>query len=727
MYASVLIEIGAKSVDKLFTYIIPQNLIDKIKIGIRVKVPFAKMTLEGFVLEIKDTCKDEHELKEIISLVDNDTILNEELLYLGKKIKETTLCSLISAYQAMLPKALKAKNKVNMNIQKDRYIMLNKDISIIKEYIAKTRYPKQKELLKKVLKEDKILISSLNQTINTLIKKELIKIVYEEKFRYNFKTKNTYKKVLLNKEQEIASNEIKKNLNKEITYLLYGVTGSGKTEVYIDIIKKVIKENKSAIILVPEISLTPQIIGRFTNIFGKNIAVLHSGLSDAEKYDEYRKIKEGKVNIVIGARSAIFAPLNNLGIIIIDEEHSQSYKQECNPRYNAKDIAILRSKYHHCPLVLGSATPTIESYARSLKGNYHLLKLTKRANNKKLPKVTIVDMKKEIKKNDNFLSETLIQKIKEKLDKNEQIILLLNRRGYSSMITCPNCGYTLKCPNCDITLTYHKTSDTLRCHYCGYGSKKIDICPNCHSNDMKDYGVGTQKLEEELIKLFKSSRIVRMDLDTTSKKGTHQQIIEDFANYKYDILVGTQMIAKGLDFRKVTLVGVVNADTSLNLPDFRSSEYTFDLLSQVSGRAGRDELEGEVIIQTYNENHYAITLSQNHNYETFFNTEMHIRKKLKYPPYYYLALVKITSKDYDLAKEASNKIGKYLNSNTNDQLIVLGPSLSNPFKVNNIYHFQLIIKYKDNQKIFPLLENIDNIYKNNNKVNIELDINPIKM
>lgn len=727
MYASVLIEIGAKSVDKLFTYIIPQNLIDKIKIGIRVKVPFAKMTLEGFVLEIKDTCKDEHELKEIISLVDNDTILNEELLYLGEKIKETTLCSLISAYQAMLPKALKAKNKVNMNIQKDRYIMLNKDISIIKEYIAKTRYPKQKELLKKVLKEDKILISSLNQTINTLIKKELIKIVYEEKFRYNFKTKNTYKKVLLNKEQEIASNEIKKNLNKEITYLLYGVTGSGKTEVYIDIIKKVIKENKSAIILVPEISLTPQIIGRFTNIFGKNIAVLHSGLSDAEKYDEYRKIKEGKVNIVIGARSAIFAPLNNLGIIIIDEEHSQSYKQECNPRYNAKDIAILRSKYHHCPLVLGSATPTIESYARSLKGNYHLLKLTKRANNKKLPKVTIVDMKKEIKKNDNFLSETLIQKIKEKLDKNEQIILLLNRRGYSSMITCPNCGYTLKCPNCDITLTYHKTSDTLRCHYCGYGSKKIDICPNCHSNDMKDYGVGTQKLEEELIKLFKSSRIVRMDLDTTSKKGTHQQIIEDFANYKYDILVGTQMIAKGLDFRKVTLVGVVNADTSLNLPDFRSSEYTFDLLSQVSGRAGRDELEGEVIIQTYNENHYAITLSQNHNYETFFNTEMHIRKKLKYPPYYYLALVKITSKDYDLAKEASNKIGKYLNSNTNDQLIVLGPSLSNPFKVNNIYHFQLIIKYKDNQKIFPLLENIDNIYKNNNKVNIELDINPIKM
>ncbi len=727
MYASVLIEIGAKSVDKLFTYIIPSNLINDVKIGIRVKVPFGSMTLEGFVLEIKSVCEENYELKEIISLVDTDAILNPELLYLGKKIKEMTLCSLISAYQAMLPKALKAKNKVNINIKKDRYIILNKEKDIIIEYINQTKYKKQKEILERLLKEERILITNLDSTINTLLKKELIQTIYEEKYRYKYRSDSTYKKVVLNEEQKWASNEIKNNLDKCLTYLLYGVTGSGKTEVYIDVIKEVLERGKSAIILVPEISLTPQIIGRFTNIFGDKIAVLHSGLTDYEKYDEYRKIREGQVSIVIGARSAIFAPLPNLGIIIIDEEHSQSYKQDCTPRYNAKDVATLRSEYHQIPLILGSATPTIESYARSLKGNYHLLKLSKRANHKALPKVTIVDMKKEIKKNNSFLSNPLIAKMKEKLDKKEQIILLLNRRGYSSMLTCRNCGYTVKCPNCDITLTYHKTSDTLRCHYCGYGSKNISTCPNCHESDMQDYGVGTQKLEEELKKIFEDARVIRMDLDTTSKKGMHQQIIEDFANDKYDILVGTQMIAKGLDFPRVTLVGVVNADTSLNLPDFRSSEYTFDLLSQVSGRAGRDELEGEVVIQTYNENHYAITLSKEHNYEAFFNMEMNIRKKLKYPPYYYLALVKIVSKDYSSAQESANKIGKYLNTNKDSQLIILGPSLSNPFKVNNIYHFQIIIKYKDSKILFPMLKNIDNIYKTNNKINIELDVNPIKM
>lgn len=727
MYASVLVEIGAKSVDKLFTYIIPNDLINDVKIGIRAKVPFGTMTLEGFVLEIKDECEEKYELKEIISLVDTDAILNPELLYLGKKIKEMTLCSLISAYQAMLPKALKAKNNVNMNIKKDRYIILNKEKKLIIEYINQTKYKKQKEILERLLNEEKILITNLDSTINTLLKKELIQTIYEEKYHYRYRSNSTYKKVVLNEEQKWASNEIKNNLDKCLTYLLYGVTGSGKTEVYIDVIKEVLERGKSAIILVPEISLTPQIIGRFTNIFGDKIAVLHSGLTEYEKYDEYRKIRKGEISIVIGARSAIFAPLPNLGIIIIDEEHSQSYKQDCNPRYNAKDVATLRSEYHQIPLILGSATPTIESYARSLKGNYHLLRLSKRANQKTLPKVTIVDMKKEIKKNNSFLSNPLIAKIKEKLDKKEQIILLLNRRGYSSMVTCHNCGYTVKCPNCDITLTYHKTSDTLRCHYCGYGSKNIRTCPNCHENDMQDYGVGTQKLEEELKKIFEDARVVRMDLDTTSKKGMHQQIIEDFANDKYDILVGTQMIAKGLDFPRVTLVGVVNADTSLNLPDFRSSEYTFDLLSQVSGRAGRDELEGEVVIQTYNENHYAITLSKEHNYDAFFNMEMNIRKKLKYPPYYYLALVKIASKDYNSAQESANKIGKYLNSNKDSQLIILGPSLSNPFKVNNIYHFQIIIKYKDSKILFPILKKIDDIYKTNNKVNIELDVNPIKM
>lgn len=729
MYASVLVEIGVKNVDKLFTYIIPVTMQNKIKIGMRVKVNFGKMLLEGFVLEIKNTIENKHgyELKEIQALVDDEPILNEELLYLGKKIKETTLCSLISAYQIMLPKALKAKNKVNVTLPQERYIVLNKDIEEINDYLNNCKYPKQIKLLKELITSKKILVTKLNSTINTLIKKEIIKFTYQEKYRYKYELKSKYHNVSLNEKQQAVSNQVILNLEKSITYLLYGVTGSGKTEVYMNIIEKVIEKGQSALLLVPEISLTPQIIGRFVSKFGSNIAVFHSGLSDSEKYDEYRKIKQGQVNIVIGARSAIFAPLTNLGIIIIDEEHSSSYKQENNPRYHAKDIALLRSKYHNCPVILGSATPTIESYARALKGNYQLLKLDKRANDKKLPQVTIVDMKKEIRKNNSFLSTILIDKIKEKLTKKEQVILLLNRRGYSSLMTCQNCGFVFKCPNCDISLTYHKTSDNLRCHYCGYSSKKTTICPNCHSDGIKDYGLGTQKLEEELKKIFPLVRVVRMDFDTTSKKGAHQKIIDDFANYEYDILVGTQMIAKGLDFPKVTLVGVVNADISLNFPDFRSSEITFSLLSQVSGRAGRDKLEGEVVIQTFNNDHYAIALSKEHNYDAFFAKEMYIRKKLKYPPYYYLTLIKILSKDYQVAFEEASKIAKFLNQHQNDNLIVLGPSAANLFKINNIYHFQIIIKYKDSNQILTLLTNIDNIYKLNNKVNIEIDINPIKL
>ena len=723
MYAQVIIEISAKAVDKMFTYKIPKSLQEKVKIGARVKVPFAHQILEGFVLKIVKETDANYEIKEIQELIDEQPILNAEMLKLGYKISEKTLCTLISAYQAMLPKALKAKAGTNIKIKEAKYIVLSQTEKEIKEYINTCRYNGQITILKELLKEKEKRINKIDSSIKTLIKKNLISIELREEYRLKYQTKSKDKKIKLNTEQQYIVNRVLNHQNQSKTYLLYGVTGSGKTEVYMNMIEGVIKEGKSAIVLVPEISLTPQIVERFISRFGEDVAILHSGLNDGEKYDEYRKIINHQVHIVVGARSAIFAPIQSLGIIIIDEEHSATYKQENHPRYHARDIAIMRSKYHNCPVVLGSATPSLESMARAGNKIYELLTLTKRAGCGTLPKVHIVDMKEEIKKSNFIFSELLDKKIKEKLSKKEQIILLLNRRGYSSIESCNNCGEVMKCPNCDISLTYHKTSDMLRCHYCGYATKKYIECPKCHSNDLKDYGLGTQKLEEELAKKY-HARIVRMDMDTTARKGTHQKIIEDFEREKYDILVGTQMIAKGLDFPKVTLVGVINADASLNIPDFRSSERTFQLLCQVSGRAGRAELKGEVVIQTYNPNHYSILYSKYHDYINFYKEEMKIRKRLNYSPYYYIILVKISTKDYEKSFEEANIIGEYLRKNLNPTTYVLGPAMASVFRIDNVYYQQCIIKYKHDTKLKETLLKLDEHYKMNNKVKVEIDIDP---
>ena len=474
--------------------------------------------------------------------------------------------------------------------------------------------------------------------------------------------------------------------------------------------------------LVPEISLTPQIVNRFTEVFGDKIAVLHSRLSDGEKYDEWRRINKKEAKIVIGARSAIFAPLDNLGIIIIDEEHSDSYKQDNSPRYNAKDIALIRSKKLNFPVVMGSATPSLEIYARAKKNVFKLLELPKRINGNSMPKVEIVDMNDEIKSGNIYFSKLLQEKIEDRLSKKEQIILLLNRRGYASYITCINCGYVEKCPKCDITLTYHKTSNTLRCHYCGYGDKIKDICPKCHSSSFRNLGTGTEKIEEQLQKKY-NVKVLRMDIDTTSRKNSHSKMIKSFKNHEYDILLGTQIVAKGLDFPDVTLVGVINADTSLNIPDFRSSENTFSLLSQVAGRSGRVNKAGEVVIQTFNKDHYAINYSKNHDYIGFYNMEMNIRKKLKYPPYFYLCYIRISGKDYKLLSKEANKIRKSLERNLNET-IILGPSPATVFKVNNIYRYGIILKYKKDEKLYKVLNLLVNHYKGNNKVNIDIDFNP---
>ena len=724
MYADVIIEYGNKAVDTLFTYIIPDNLRGKIKIGHRVLVPFNNREIEGFVLNISNEFNSKYELKEISSLCDLEPVLNEEMIILGEKIQKEILCSRISIYQAMLPKALKAKHNMNIGIKMNRYITLNISRDEALRYIEGCRFAKQREIISKLLDNDKILLSNVNSSINTLIRNGVIKYIYEEVNRYVSKSSGKYRIVKLNSLQEEVVNSVK--LEEYNKYLLWGVTGSGKTEVYMELIDKVLKQGKNAIMLVPEISLTPQIVDRFVTRFGTDIAILHSGLSDYEKYDEYRKIINEKVRIVVGARSAVFAPLKNIGIIIMDEEHSSTYKQDNSPRYHARDVAMMRGEYHNAPVLLGSATPSLESFARAGRGVYKLLTLTKRAGGGELPDVQIVDMKSEIKKGNFILSELLVKKIKEKLTNNEQIILLLNRRGYSSMLTCRDCGNVLKCPNCDISLTYHKSSNTNRCHYCNYSIKNVDKCNVCGSSNIKEYGLGTEKLEEEIVRMF-SARVVRMDMDTTSKKGMHEKIIADFGDHKYDILLGTQMIAKGLDFPLVTLVGVINADSSLNVPDFRSAENTYQLLSQVAGRAGRGNLVGEVIIQSYNPEHYSITYAKKHDYLSFYKEEMSIRKLLNYPPYYYITLVNISSRNYEDGFKEANKIGEYLKRNLDKNTIVLGPSMANVFRINNVYHYQCIIKYKKDLLLNQVLTKLDEIYKSNTKVQILLDVNPVRM
>jgi len=515
--------------------------------------------------------------------------------------------------------------------------------------------------------------------------------------------------------------------NERDVYLLHGVTGSGKTEVYMEIIEHYMNMGKTCIVLVPEISLTPQMVSRFTERFGLKIAAIHSALSDGEKYDEWRRICRGEASIVIGARSAIFAPLTNIGVIIVDEEHSDSYKQsDPSPRYNAKDVAISRGIYHDCPVIFGSATPSLEVMARAKKGVYKLLSLPHRVNGRKLPKVSIVDMNLEMRHSKGHFSNILINGIRECLERKEQVILLLNRRGYSNFVSCKNCGYTFKCPNCDITLTFHKSSNTLRCHYCGYGEGLKNLCPSCSEKALSSLGVGTEKIEEELNNLFLDARILRMDYDTTSGKGKHEEMTEAFKRGDYDILLGTQMVAKGLDFSNVTLVGVINADTSLNIPDFRSSENTFSLLSQVAGRSGRSEKEGQVIIQTFNPDHYAISLTKNHDYLSFYEKEMLIRKQLKYPPYYYLCSIKISGKDENYIYKEADKIKKSLIRNL-DNMIILGPSTANIYRLNNIYRYNILIKYKVSKELYVIVSKIIEHYKANSKVRIDVDFNPSQM
>ncbi len=723
MIVDVLIEIKARQLVQTFTYLLPPELEEIVYVGSRVLVPFNNRNLEGFVLKKYQLQEQpQYALKSIAEVIDDHPVLNEELLELGNYISKKTLCNLISAYQTMLPTALKAKSGTIISKKYETYIVIDKNCEVKTE--------KQKQIVNLVLEKGKVAKKECSNissyALNTLLKQNIVKEVKEEVYRLNDKNKSEITRVKLNEEQQTVVNAVLDSKNSFTPFLLHGITGSGKTEVYMHIIEEILKEKKEAIVLVPEISLTPQIVSLFQNRFGNKIAILHSRLSNGEKYDEWRKIERKEVFIVIGARSAIFAPFTNLGIIVIDEEHTETYKQENTPKYSAIDVALWRAKYHQCPVILGSATPSLESYTRAKSGIYKLLTLKNRIS-KHLPQVYLVDMKNEIKKGNRIFSEFLTQKITEALEKKEQIILLLNRRGFSTIMSCKTCGYVEKCPNCDIPLVYHKSLNRLKCHYCNYTKHIMESCPECNGKEISTFGLGTERLEEETKSKFPNARIIRMDVDTTSKKGAHERITEAFRNFEYDILIGTQMIAKGLDFPKVTVVGVMNGDASLNVPDFRSAERTFALLSQVAGRAGRKDLDGTVIIEGFNLDHYSILKAKNHDYEGFYEEEMKLRRKLSYPPYFNLGLIEIYGSDYSICVEEAKKMAIYIKENIGNKTIILGPSNAIMPKINNIYYIQIILKFKKTTDVLGTLKFIQEKYRMNKKVQVEIELNPIRL
>lgn len=775
MICSVLVDIKHKQVDRLFDYSVPKHLESIIEIGQRVSIPFGPRFIMGYILEIKqETTIDS--LKEIVDVLDLIPPLTKELIELGKEISVKNTIPLVSIYQAMLPAALKSKYKKKIKIVKHE--MLSNEVhthfkndycdydEFVKQYKKETKtwlqegilsleYEIKQQAKKQMVKylkliEDNVVVrgqkqqmvinylqtvdsclrqqvieetQSSSQTIKSLVDKGIILEYEQEQYReieslYEAEDKN----ITLNQEQMSVFNELKTHKEEAQVFLLHGVTGSGKTEIYLNIIEEVINDSKEAIMLVPEISLTPMMVSRFKGRFSDKVALLHSGLSIGEKYDEWRKIIRKEVSVVVGARSAIFAPFQNIGVIIIDEEHTDSYKQDTNPRYHAKEVALSRMKTHQIPLILGSATPSIESFYKAKNNEYKLLTLQHRANNMVMPHVYIEDMRQEFEKgNMSIFSERLEHLINDRLHKKEQVMLLLNRRGHSTFVMCRSCGEVIMCPNCDISLTYHEHTNELECHYCGYKEHNHKTCPYCESKHIRYMGIGTEKVEELVKKTFKDARVIRMDKDTTQNKNAHEKLLYEFEHHG-DILIGTQMISKGLDFKKVSLVGVLAADMSLNLPDYQAIEHTFQLLTQVSGRAGRHDILGEVVIQTYNPDHYAIKYAKNHDYYSFYDTEISYREIAGYKPIKELCQIVLYHKSVNECLKQGTKLVFDLRKRLNQTTQVLGPVLPKIARINNIYRAQIIIKHDGDSSLQKTLQELYDLYSE--QIEMSIDHNP---
>ena len=749
MVAEVIINRGAKKLNRTFDYNIPKELEELILVGSKVLVPFGnggKLT-EAFVVGIKETSA--FEVKDIAKLEEN---LTDKQIALAKWMAKRYFCNVSDCIKLMLTPGTRNKNKEKRIQDKTiNCVYLKKDIEEIEFEIEteKIKSEKQKRILNFIKDNEGATVPEIEMftdcsrgIVNTLVKNGYLEIV-EKKVERNpllgRDCEKTYK-LNLTEEQENAYKSVEEAIDKKEykQFLLYGVTGSGKTEVYLQLIEKVLNIGKNAIVLVPEISLTPQMLDRFISRFGKDeIAILHSKLSIGERHDEWERIREKKARIVIGARSAIFAPIENIGIIIIDEEHDSSYKSETNPRYNAKEIAKVLAKENQAPLVLGSATPDMTTFYHATDedefGNtkIKLLTLTKRANQSSLPKVEIIDLKQELANgNRSMLSMELYSSIEENLKQKRQTILFLNRRGYSTFIMCRNCGYTVKCPNCNISMTYHSYERKLKCHYCGHEENIVTVCPECHSDKIRYFGTGTQKLEQEIHKQFPEASTIRMDIDTVTKKNSHEVILNTFKNENIDILIGTQMVVKGHHFPNVTLVGVIAADSSLNIDDYRANERTFQILTQVAGRAGREKLPGKVVIQTYNPDNFSIICAQKQDYDLFYETEIALRRQLKYPPFCDIILIGLNSYQELEIKNVSSKIYQYLEKRLNkEEFKVLRPMPCPIDKIQNRYRWRIIIKGKMTEEANEILNAcLKEIYQENIKdTRIAIDINPNNM
>ena len=837
-YAKVIVKNNTRYTDNLFTYKIPEFLVDGMQIGHRVLVPFGKgnKPIEAYVFSITDEKEVNINYKEIFDILDEYPIFKEEDINLIKWMRNRYLCTFMDCILLLHPKGYKVdsfkeislsrelenldiesfytkidslnknrkfvinkiiqnKNKIkveklikekaleeninpkdlklssNMNnlllkMKEDKlidinwnyksqknekkicYVSLNINPDDINDYILDNKIrlgQKQKEIIEFLRYNEEIEINDLikllnvgKESITSLQNKNLINFQIKDYYRKPDELYDTNKKeIVLNHEQKKAVEKITSEMFEENKkpYMIHGVTGSGKTEVYMEIIDYALKQGLDSIFLVPEISLTPQTISRLKNRFGDIVGVFHSKLSEGEKHDVFKAIKQGKIRILIGARSALFAPFNSLGVIIIDEFHEGAYKSEMNPKFSAIEVGKYMALKRNITLVLGSATPSVEEYYRAKENEYELITIKERANKKPLPKIELTDMKNELNLgNKSIFSYKLQSEIEEALNKNNQVILFLNRRGYGNFVSCRKCGYVFSCKNCDISLTYHKYKNIGTCHYCGYEENIPKTCPECGSDYVKPFGIGTEKVEEEVKKLFKNAKVLRMDKDTTSKKGELDKILNKFKNKEANVLIGTQMLSKGLDFEDVTLVGILSADMMLNFPDFRSFETTFQLITQVSGRAGRSHKEGKVVLQTYDTDHYVIRRSLNYDFEGFYEDEIKVRKIFNYAPFNNMISVVVSGKNKSLVEKNINKMYNSLiyllkERGVEDFDFILGPNACAISKINQNYRYQLL--FKDDNIEINLLKGIIKYICITKKevvfdkdVNISIDVNP---
>ena len=727
MIANVIVDVNIKQLNRPFDYLVPTELESLVEPGSRVLVPFGARNIIGFIINL--TTGDEIGLKPVHQVLDVIPSLPQDLLSLGEVVARETSANLVAVYKLMIPAALRSTTRAYIN-KDDSIIYLDTlspiELQRVKDQSKAGELQIYFELKQAASKKTKTVVRLLDDTYQptsnaqksllehlstqtdatelrklagasaykTMLKNKVIGEQVVETYR-DIELTPTPKRVTLTPAQEAVTTSLQPGI-----HLLHGVTGSGKTEVYLSAIEQTLQQGRNALYLVPEISLTYQTVARLVGRFSDQVAILHSGLSIGERYDEWRKIIRGEVRVVVGARSAVFAPLDNIGVIIVDEEHDSSYKQEETPRYHAREVAKLRQKTHQSVLILGSATPSVETYARAMKEVYMYHHLPERVTST-MPEVQVIDMTDQM----SVISSELHQAMTESLAKKEQIILLLNRRGYHNYVICESCGFVPKCKDCDVSLTYHHKKQKLQCHYCGHQTAPMTICSECGSEHLQYEGLGTEQLEAHVQELFPDVSILRMDKDTTSTKQAHQTYLNEFEAGQHQILIGTQMIAKGLDFLNVGVVGVLEIDSLLHLPDYHSAERTYQLITQVAGRAGRHHLQGKVYVQTLNPNHYAIQ-SVYHDYDWFYSQEMKYRKLAGYVPYYYVELLLLQGSEMKALFQEADKIKGWLKKQLSPQAIILGPTVPTISRIKTKYRVQLVLKYKRETGLLNLYETL---------------------